>query len=165
MPRGVVQPQGSPVARCGGSFDLRHASPTGAGTFDLQLGTFDLGGQKLQHVAQCATTFARGSTASIGYGGYLVLAGRHRLVNVATLTDRSDVCIADGAVLTNEHSLVGLEAPNHTKTRAIHPNCGLAGPEGRLVNAKGAVIYGKSATVQIFTLFTNHGKLRGKVTH
>jgi hypothetical protein len=183
----------------GGSFDLRHATLTGSGTIDFQLGTISLGGQKLQHVAQCATvkgpftvtktwvsaacisngeavmldrgsvksttTFARGSTASVGYGGYLVLAGHHRLTNGATLTDRNDICIADGAVLTNEHSIVGLIAPNKTTNRAIHPNCGLAGPEGRLVNAKGAVIRGKSATIDITTLFTNHGTLRGKVVH
>jgi hypothetical protein len=40
----------------GGTFQLAHAKLSGTGTFDFQLGTIILGGQKLANVAQCATT-------------------------------------------------------------------------------------------------------------
>jgi hypothetical protein len=180
----------------GGTFQLAKAAFAGAGTFDFQLGTVVLGGQKIANVAQCGTTvgpftvtrswvsaacisngeavledagaattttFARGVKAKIAFGGYLVLAKRHRLVNMGTLVDQSDVCLAGGSVLTNDGTLQGIKSPT-SATRSIHPNCGLPGAEGTLVNAPGGVVQGTTATITIYVPFTNLGHVRGKVT-
>lgn len=176
----------------GGSFALQHAVLAGAGTFDFQLGTIALGGQKLAHVAQCATTtgsftvtkswvssactsngeavlqgagtttFAVGSHATLGYGGYLVLSAKHALVNAGTLVDAMDICLAGGSILTNNGTLTGVRNPS-TPDRQIHPNCGIAGPPGKLVNGPKGLVQGTTGTLEIYVPFTNHGRVKGKV--
>ncbi len=108
------------------------------------------------------TTFAHGSRARVGYGGFLVLGKGHRLVNLGVLTDQSDICLAGGSQLTNQGVLRGIVSPSGT-TREIHPNCGLPGATGRLVNAAGGLLVGTTATIDVHVPFTNGGHVRGKV--
>lgn len=113
--------------------------------------------------AKTTTTLAHHAHASIGYGGALVVTDHQRLVNHTTLRDQADICIAGGGQLVNAGDLIGVKAPNGTTSRAIHPNCGLAGAEGKLVNAKHGVLWGKSATLVISTRLVNHGHKRGEI--
>jgi hypothetical protein len=115
------------------------------------------------HKAKTKTTFDHGVRAKVGYGGFLIVSHHERLLNHGSLTDQSDICIAGGAQVTNSGKLIGLKAPNKTTSRAIHPNCGIAGAEGKLINAKGGLLWGRTATLVISTKFANHGHKRGKV--
>ncbi|MGH2860521.1 MAG: hypothetical protein ACRDLT_03330 [Solirubrobacteraceae bacterium] len=176
----------------GGTFQLAQAKFSGLGTFDFQLGTIVLGGQKLANVAQCDTTqgpftvtkswvsalcisngeavmlgrsstkFAHGVKATVGYGGYLLMGTRHRLSNLGSFVDGSDVCLAGGSVFTNSGVLQAV-ASKAGKAHVIHANCGLPGPEGKLVNARGAKIRATTATLDIFVPFVNHGRVSGRV--
>lgn len=176
-----------------GTFQLQRATLAGAGVFDFQLGTIALGGQRLVNVAQCAkttgsftvtkswvsaactsngeavldgrgtTTFAAGSHATVGYGGYLVLSGRHALVNAGRLVDQMDICLAGGSLLTNDGSLVAVRNPS-TPNRQIHPNCGLPGPSGKLVNGPKGLLQATTGTLDVYVPFVNHGRVAGKVT-
>jgi hypothetical protein len=190
-PHGTLLLGGGPY-----TFQLAHASLTGTGTFDFQLGTIVLGGQKLANVAQCATTegpftvtkswisaacvsngeavlsdqgrgttttFARGARAQIGYGGYLVLDKRHTLLNAARLVDQMDICLAGGSLLRNDGTLVGIKNKDGTM-RSIHPNCGLPGPTGKLLNDRGGLVQGTTGSLEIYVPFVNHGRVSGKVT-
>lgn len=108
-------------------------------------------------------TFRPGVHATVGYGGFLVVTHHATLSTHARLTDVSDICIAGGSRLINSGKLIALKAPNHTTSRAIHPNCGQPGAEGRLVNARHGLLWGKTATLVISTKLTNHGHKRGHV--
>jgi hypothetical protein len=76
------------------------------------------------------------------------MSKRHRLNNLGRFIDQNDICLAGGSSFTNSGTLTAIASKSGT-TRDIHPNCGLPGPEGKLINAHGARI---SATIAALVL-------------